>query len=90
MKAKQKRRQFMAEAQLENLPSEVNDLPEGAQNIFKAAFKSSQEDGLSREGAIKVAWNSVKQGYAQGSDGKWSKVPQDSNTHHKPITSGGN
>ncbi len=80
----------MAEAQLENLPSEVNDLPEGAQNIFKAAFKSSQEDGLSREGAINVAWNSVKQGYAQGSDGKWYKVPQDSNTHHKPITSGGN
>ncbi len=80
----------MAEAQLENLPSEVNDLPEGAQNIFKAAFKSSQEDGISREGAIKVAWNSVKQGYAKDAEGKWYKVPQDSNTHHKPITSGGN
>jgi cation transport regulator len=80
----------MAEVELENLPSEVNDLPEGAQNIFKAAFKSSQEDGLSRDAAINVAWNSVKQGYAQGEDGKWYKVPQDSNIHHKSVQSGGN
>lgn len=52
----------MAEVQIENLPSEVNDLPEGAQNIFKAAFNSSREDGLSEGAAINVAWNSVKQG----------------------------
>lgn len=80
----------MAEAQLENLPSEVNDLPQGAQNIFKAAVKSAQEDGLSQEAAINVGWNSVKQGYAKGEDGKWYKVSQDSNAHHKGITTGGN
>jgi cation transport regulator len=80
----------MAEIQVDNLPSEVNDLPEGAQNIFKAAFKSAQQDGISTEGAINVAWNSIKQGYAKGEDGKWYKVSQDSNIHHKPVQSGGN
>jgi ChaB len=30
-----------------------------------AAFNSAQKDGLSEEGATKVAWNSVKQGYEQ-------------------------
>jgi cation transport regulator len=80
----------MAEMQVDNLPAEVNDLPEGAQNIFKAAFKSAQEDGISRDGAINVAWNSIKQGYEQGADGKWHRKPQDSNTHYKAVTSGGN
>jgi cation transport regulator len=80
----------MAEIQVDNLPGEVNDLPEGAQNIFKAAFKSAQEDGISTEGAINVAWNSIKQGYEQGADGKWHRKPQDSNTHYKAVTSGGN
>ncbi|HEY9598554.1 MAG TPA: ChaB family protein [Cyanophyceae cyanobacterium] len=81
----------MPNKQLSDLPAEVTEkLPEGAQNIFLAAFNSAQEDGLSEQGAMDVAWNSVKQGYRQGEDGQWYKVPQDSNTHHKAVTSGGN
>jgi cation transport regulator len=80
----------MAEVQMDNLPSEVNELPEGAQNIFKAAFKSAQEDGMSKDSAINTAWNSVKQGYEKNENGQWYKVPQDPNEHHKAVPSGGN
>jgi cation transport regulator len=80
----------MPDIQVENLPSEVNELPEGAQNIFKAALKSAQEDGISEQGAMNVAWNSVKQGYAQGKDGKWYHKPDASNANFKAVPSGGN
>ncbi|MEW6495560.1 MAG: ChaB family protein [Cyanobacteriota bacterium] len=80
----------MADTQVDNLPSEAQNLPQGAQNIFRAAFKSATQDGLSEQAAQKVAWNSVKQGYAQGDNGEWYKVPQDSNTHNKAIATGGN
>jgi cation transport regulator len=80
----------MPEIQFENLPSEINALPEGAQNIFKAAFKSSQEDGLSQEAAIKVAWNTIKRDYEQGADGQWHRIPQQTNAQHKSVQSGGN
>lgn len=81
----------MPNKQLSDLPAEITEkLPEGAQNIFLAAFNSAQENGMSEQGAMDVAWNSVKQGYSQGEDGQWYKVPQDSNTHHKAVTSGGN
>jgi cation transport regulator len=74
-----------------DLPSEVKEqLPEGAQNIFRAAYKSSQEDGLSEEAARKVAWNSVKSQYEQGSDGKWQHKPDVSNANYKAVPSGGN
>ena len=54
------------------LPPEVTDqLLDGADQIFMAAFNSAQEDGLSREGAIKVAWNSLKTNYDRGEDGAW-------------------
>ena len=80
----------MSDTQVNNLPSEAQELPEGAQNIFRAAFKSAQEDGLSEEGAIRVAWNSVKNGYEQGADGKWHRTPDASNVTNKSVQSGGN
>jgi cation transport regulator len=70
----------MADIQVD-LPSEVKEqLPEGAQNIFMAAFKSAQEDGMSEEAARNVAWNSVKNSYEQGEDGKWQHKPDASNS----------
>lgn len=80
----------MAETQADNLPSEAQDLPQGAQNVFRAAFKSAREDGLSEQGATNVAWNSVKRGYEQGSDGQWQHKPDVSNVTKKSVQSGGN
>ena len=81
----------MAYSQLNELPSEITEkLPEGAQQIFMAAFNSAQKDGLSEEGAAKVAWNSVKQGYEQTNDGSWQHKPDASNANFKSVPSGGN
>ncbi len=80
----------MSDQQLDHLPSEVKELPEGAQNIFQAAFKSSQEDGLDEAAALQVAWNTVKHEYEQGGDGSWRRKPQETNIHNKAVTSGGN
>lgn len=80
----------MQSEQINEMPAEVNEMPQGAQNIFKAAFKSAQEDGMSQQGALEVAWNSVKRGYQQGADGKWQLIPQESNQTNKSVQSGGN
>ncbi|NJK49515.1 cation transport regulator ChaB [Candidatus Gracilibacteria bacterium] len=67
---------------LEQLPNDVKEkLPQGAQQIFMAAFNSASSDGLSEQGAIQVAWNSVKNSYEEGKDGKWQ---------HKPDARSGN
>jgi cation transport regulator len=77
--------------QLEDLPSEVRDqLTDGAENIFLAAFNSAQSDGMSEEAAMNVAWNSVKDGYQKGEDGKWHRAPDVSNVTNKGIASAGN
>ncbi|HAG82144.1 MAG TPA: cation transport regulator ChaB [Cyanobacteria bacterium UBA12227] len=61
---------------IDELPSDVKEkLPQGAQQIFFAAYQSASSDGLSEEGAYQVAWNSVKNSYEEGNDGQW---------HHKP------
>ncbi|HTL90595.1 MAG TPA: ChaB family protein [Leptolyngbya sp.] len=58
----------------EQLPSEVTDqLLDGSDQVFMTAFKNSQHDGLSREAAMQVAWNSVKQGFKRGQDGSWHR-----------------
>ena len=80
----------MPSEQLNNLPSEVKEMPEGAQNIFQAAFSSAQDDGMSEQAAMNVAWNSVKQYYIKGEDGQWRHKPDDSNITNKAVTSGGN
>jgi cation transport regulator len=81
----------MSGKQLNDLPSEVTEkLPEGAQNIFLAAFNSAQENGMGEEAALSVAWNSVKNQYEQGEDGNWHVKPQPSNVTNKAVASGGN
>lgn len=58
----------------EKLPAEVTDqLLDGADQVFLAAFKNSQSDGLSREAAMSVAWNSIKQGFQKSPDGSWRR-----------------
>ena len=59
------------------LPAEVQGkLMDGADQVFLAAFKNSQQDGLSQEAAMQVAWNSIKQGFEQHEDGTWHRKGQ--------------
>ena len=74
-----------------DLPSEAKEqLPEHAQQIFLAAFKAAQDDGMGEEAAKSVAWNSVKREYEQGEGGNWHRKSEDTNVHSKAIPSGGN
>ena len=76
---------------IDELPQEIKEgLPQAAQQIFVAAFNASQKDGLSEEGAQKVAWNSVKNQYEKGADGQWHSRGEVTAQHNKAITTGGN
>lgn len=67
----------MAYETLEQLPEGIkSQLPRGAQQIFLAAFNSATSDGLSEDGAAKIAWNSVKNQYQQSSNGEWETIPE--------------
>lgn len=78
--------------QLEEFPQEIQEnLADGSQQIFVTAYNSAVSDGLDEEAATNVAWNSVKQNYEKGADGKWYFRQQpDTGIHHKAVTSGGN
>jgi len=57
-----------------SLPAEVTDqLMDGSDQVFLAAFRNSQKDGLSEKAAMNVAWNSVKQGFERSQDGNWHR-----------------
>jgi cation transport regulator len=76
---------------LESLPDELkNELQDGAQQIFVAAFNSAEADGMSEESARSVAWNTIKQAYEKGGDGKWHRKPDATNRTNKSTVSGGN
>lgn len=63
--------------QAEELPNEVKEkLPQGAQQIFMAAFNAASSDGMSEEAASQVAWNSVKNSYSEGEGGQWHRNPE--------------
>ncbi|MBO3462044.1 ChaB family protein [Aetokthonos hydrillicola Thurmond2011] len=75
----------------DELPQEIQEgLPQEAQQIFVAAFNASQRDGLSEDGARRVAWNSVNNQYEKGSDGQWHSRGEITAQHDKAVTSGGN
>ncbi|HEY9691485.1 MAG TPA: ChaB family protein [Oculatellaceae cyanobacterium] len=81
----------MSDKQLDGLPQEVTaQLPEDAQHIFQASFKSATEGGMSQEGAMDVAWNTVRDKYEQDGSGSWQRKPEDTNQHNKSVQSGGN
>lgn len=73
--------------QNEQLPAEVSgQLGDGSDQVFMAAFKNAQSDGLSRDAAMQVAWNSVKQGFEQGQDGKWHRKGEPGDkTYSAPV-----
>jgi cation transport regulator len=76
---------------IDELPEDLKgDLPQGAQQIFVAAFNAAQSDGLSEDSARQVAWNSVKNQYEKGTDGHWHSRGEVTAQHNKAITSGGN
>ncbi|ARV59502.1 cation transport regulator ChaB [Nostocales cyanobacterium HT-58-2] len=88
------RSKSMAVSNIEELSQELKDqlqdLPQEGKQIFVAAFNAAQSDGISEEGARQVAWNSVRNQYEQGSDGKWHAKGEVTAQHHKAITTGGN
>jgi cation transport regulator len=46
----------MSYEKIEQLPSEITEnMPQGAQQIFWAAYKAACSDGIKEEGAIQVA-----------------------------------
>lgn len=81
----------MADQKKNDLPADLKEqFADGSEQIFQAAFSSAKEDGMSEDGAREVAWNTVKQAYDKGDDGKWHRKPEDSAIHNKSITTGGN
>jgi cation transport regulator len=81
----------MADKTINELPGEIREqLPEHAQQIFVTALNAAQSNGFSEEGAREIAWNSVKNEYEPGSDGKWQRKAEDTAIHNKAVTSGGN
>ncbi|KAB8330559.1 cation transport regulator ChaB [Scytonema tolypothrichoides VB-61278] len=84
----------MAVSNIDELSQELKDqlqeLPQEGKQIFVAAFNAAQSDGISEQGAREVAWNSVKNQYEKGSDGKWHARGEVTAQHNKAITSGGN
>ncbi len=80
----------MSQSQSSELPLEIKQLPEHAQQIFLAAFSSAKEDGMSEEAALSVGWNSIKDSYEQTDSGEWKLKSEDTNIHNKSIQSGGN
>jgi len=57
---------------LKELPESVRDhLPQHAQEIFRAAFNSAEDEYHEEERAFRVAWAAVKDKYEKGDDGDW-------------------
>lgn len=65
----------MTYQQLEDLPNEVTEkLPQHGQQLFMTAYNAASEDGMDEKSATKVAWNSVKNSYAEDENGNWVAV----------------
>ena len=64
----------------ETLPQETQSLPQEAKQIFMAAFNAASGDGFSEDGAHEVAWSSVKNTFAQNSNGEWHYKAEDRNS----------
>lgn len=53
-------------------------------------MSATQSNGSNEESAREIAWNSVKNEYEPGSDGKWQRKAEDTAIHNKSVVSGGN
>lgn len=74
----------MPYAKNQDLPDQVTDnLPQGAQTIYREAFNSAwgqydspedrRGDSGREETAHRVAWSAVKEKYAKNKDGEWKR-----------------
>ena len=57
---------------LSDLPDGVrNNLPEHAQEIYRAAYNSAEEQYGEEERAHRVAWSAVENKYEKNDQGNW-------------------
>ena len=60
--------------QITQLPDSVkNNLPKGAQEIYKEAFNSAEDQYGEEDRAHRVAWSAVEQKYEKNEKGNWVK-----------------
>ena len=65
--------------QITQLPKGVrNNLPKHAQEIYKEAFNSAEEQYDEESRAHRVAWSAVEQKYEKNDKGSWVKKDDDS------------
>src|ERR687898_584282 len=58
--------------QITQLPDSVkNNLPKGAQGIYKEAFNSAEDQYGEEDRAHRVAWSAVEQKYEKNEKGNW-------------------
>jgi len=79
----------MAYQQLTDLPQEVKEMPQDAQQIFMTAYNSIEDNSGDQEQAHQVAWDTVRRTYAQDENGQWYRMPDESGSH-APVQQGGN
>ena len=57
---------------LSDLPDSVgNNLPKHAQEIYRAAYNSAEEQYGEEDRAHRVAWSAVEQKYEKNDQGNW-------------------
>jgi cation transport regulator len=67
-------RSTMPYKQITQLPDSVkNNLPKGAQEIYKEAFNSAEEQYGEENRAHRVAWSAVENKYEKNEKGNWVK-----------------
>lgn len=65
--------------QRSQLPKGVrNNLPKHAQDIYKEAFNSAEEQYDEESRAHRVAWGAVEQKYEKNQNGNWVRKDEDS------------
>jgi cation transport regulator len=79
MTAISKRGPEMPYDKVTELPKGVrNNLPKHAQEIYKEAFNSAEEQYDEESRAHRVAWSAVEQKYEKNQNGNWVKKDDDS------------
>lgn len=64
----------MSYDQISQLPKGVkNNLPKHAQDIYKEAFNSAEEQYDEESRAHRVAWGAVEEKYEKNQNGNWVK-----------------
>lgn len=79
------------EAQRDAIPADIREnLKDGSDQVYLAAYTSALENGMSEEAAKRVAWNTIEHDFVKSADGKWQRRPDEPGIHNKQVTSGGN